>query len=167
LRELFFRPPSARARQDAAPPEVARNLLNKHRVTSGGAASRRAAACEITENIGLFACFPLARSLAGGTPAPRLHIRFPPTFPCPRSGFHVFQCCHSTRLPAMPEPRSGIRDSRVENSPFESFLSAERFSSLSCHPYPAFCGEADGGRFTRSRGGGVSGLEAFFLGGGP
>ena len=37
------RAPSAVARQDAAPPEVARNFLDKQCVASGGAASRRAA----------------------------------------------------------------------------------------------------------------------------
>ena len=36
------RPPSAKARQDAAPPEATPDLLNNHRATSGGAASSRA-----------------------------------------------------------------------------------------------------------------------------
>jgi hypothetical protein len=40
----FGRAFSFRARQDAAPPEVAQDLLNKHRMTSGGAASSRAMA---------------------------------------------------------------------------------------------------------------------------
>jgi hypothetical protein len=47
------------ARQDAAPPEVTQDRLNKQRMTFGGAASSRAAGCEITENIGLFTCFRL------------------------------------------------------------------------------------------------------------
>ena len=47
---------------------------------------------EIMENIDFFACFPLCSHLAGGPPAPRHSIRFPPAFPCPRSGFHGFQC---------------------------------------------------------------------------
>ena len=34
---------------------------------------------------------------AGGTSALRLRIRRHPTFPCPRSGFHVFQCRHPSR----------------------------------------------------------------------
>ncbi len=57
------------ARQDAAPPEVARDLLNKHRGTSGGVVSGRDAWREITENIGVFVCLPLSRHLAGGPPA--------------------------------------------------------------------------------------------------
>ena len=48
------------------PPEAARNLLNNHRVTSGDAASIRADCHGITENVDLFACFPLFRSLADG-----------------------------------------------------------------------------------------------------
>ncbi len=78
------------ARQDAAPPEVAQDLLNKHRVTSGGAASSRAGGCEIMENIGVFSCFPLFWSPAGGTPAPRLRIRFSPAFHVRGAVFMVF-----------------------------------------------------------------------------
>ena len=69
---------------------------------------------EITENIGVFACFPVVWIPAGGTPAPRLHIRIPPAFPCPRSGFHGFQCRHSSRLqtrplcPLWPKPRGAF-----------------------------------------------------------
>ena len=54
---------------------------------------------EIIENIGFFACFPLSIRPAGGPPAPRHSIRFPPAFPCPRSGFHGVQCWLSSRFP--------------------------------------------------------------------
>jgi hypothetical protein len=59
---------------------VAQGLLTKHRVTSGGAASSRAAWREIMENIGLFTCFPLFLSFAGGTPALPVGSRFPVRF---------------------------------------------------------------------------------------
>ncbi|MBR3583613.1 MAG: hypothetical protein IKO01_09275 [Kiritimatiellae bacterium] len=87
---------------------MAQDLLDKHRVTSGGAASNRAAGWEIVENRWFFGRFSLAGIVAGGTPAPpastRFPIRFPPelsmlsqevhspSVPCPRSGFHAFQC---------------------------------------------------------------------------
>ena len=98
LREPFFRPPSALARQDAAPPEVARKLLNEQRGDFGGAASRYAAGYEITENIGLFACFPRSRRLAGGTPAPRRAIRFPPAFHVREAVFMFFHVDHPPAL---------------------------------------------------------------------
>ena len=34
---------------------------------------------------------------SGAPPALRLSIRIPPAFPCPRSGFHGFQCRHPSR----------------------------------------------------------------------
>ncbi len=43
---------------------------------------------EIMVNIGLFAGFPLFRSIAGGSPAPRRHIRFTPSFHV-REGFSL------------------------------------------------------------------------------
>ena len=55
---------------------------------------------EIMENIGISACFPIYSRLAGGPPAPRHPIRFPPAFQCPRSGFHCFQCRHPLRFPS-------------------------------------------------------------------
>ena len=56
---------------------AAQDLLNKHRPTSGGAASSRAAGCEITENTGFFACFPSPSPPAGGPPAPPESTRVP------------------------------------------------------------------------------------------
>ena len=81
LRETFFYP-SAWARQDAAPPEVAQDLLNKHRVTSGGAACCRAAGLKIMENRWFSAGFRFPESSRTGRPRPHP----PPAFPSvPRS----------------------------------------------------------------------------------
>ena len=90
LREPFFRSPSAMARQDAAPPEVARDLLNKQRTASGGAASSRAAGCEITENIGLFACFRFPDASRAGRPCPDGTSIFLPLFHVREAVFMVF-----------------------------------------------------------------------------
>jgi hypothetical protein len=69
----------------------------------GGAQGER----EITENIGVFACFPPPiRPWAG---RPRL---LPPAFQCPRSGFHCFQCWHPSRIPVI----------QVREAAFETFL---------------------------------------------
>ena len=72
--------PFVGARLDAAPPEAGQKLLKKYRGNFGGAASRRVGGCEITENIGVFACFPLSGRLAGGTPPPRQRRRLNPAF---------------------------------------------------------------------------------------
>ena len=71
LREAFLRPTSAMARQDAAPPEVARKLGDGQRGRSEArGASWRVGGCEITENIGIFAWFPLFGSTRAGRPRP-------------------------------------------------------------------------------------------------
>ncbi len=91
LRETFFRPASARARQNAS-----WKWSGGWGTGSAGVRRRgafwRVGGYEITENIGLFAWFPLFGSFAGGTPAPRRHSRFPPAFPWPQSGLHGVQC---------------------------------------------------------------------------
>ena len=99
---------------------------------------------EIMENIGIFACFPLSIRPAGGPPAPRHPIRFPPAFPCPRRGFHGFQCCHPNHSRAAKRhPRHSCRQNVLQ-----AFLSAKRFSSLSCRfppvllPFPFRSGRA-------------------------
>jgi hypothetical protein len=76
LRETFF-DPSAWARQDAAPPEVALDLLNKHRVTSGGAACWRVAGWEIIENRWFSAGFRFPESSRAGRPRPQWTPAFP------------------------------------------------------------------------------------------
>ncbi len=45
---------------------------------------------EITENIGFFSCFPIFWSVAGGRPALRLHISFPPAFHVRKAGSRGF-----------------------------------------------------------------------------
>ena len=70
--------------------EGARKLVRKHRGKSGRGASRRVAWREITKSIGVFACFLLFGSFAGGTPAARLCIRRPPAFHVRKAVFLVF-----------------------------------------------------------------------------
>ena len=74
------------ARQDAAPPEVAQDLLNKHRTTSGGAASSRAAGWEVRGgSMDSFGRCSISMHPAGGTPAPperfKFFCGFPDVFP--------------------------------------------------------------------------------------
>lgn len=56
--------------------------------------------CGITENIDLFACFPLFRHLAGGPPAPWHPTHFPPGFQCARIGRITREprVCRMTRM---------------------------------------------------------------------